>query len=75
MTLSVVCIASISKQINNSTRIIEMHFLTNSIELEESEELLLLETTAKTNKQTIAKRSWRDAEKAEEQEKKKRRVT
>ena len=37
--------------------------MTNSIELEEGEELLL-ETTAKTNKQTIAKRSWRDAEKA-----------
>ena len=73
MTLSVVCIASISKKINNSTRFIEIPILTNSIDLEEGEELLL-ETTAKIKKQTIAKRSWRDAGKAEEQEKKRRRV-
>ena len=50
-----------------------MHLFTNSIDLEEGEELLV-ETTAKTKKQTIAKRSWRDAEKAEEKEQKKRRV-
>ena len=72
-TLSVVCIACVSEKVNNCTRLIEMHFLTNSINLEEGEELLL-EITATTKKQTIAKRSWRDAEKAEEKEQKKRRV-
>ena len=50
-----------------------MPFLTNSINLEEGEELLL-EIAATTKKQTIAKRSWRDAAKAEEKEQKKRRV-
>jgi hypothetical protein len=72
-TLSVVCIASISQKLNNSTRMIEMPCLTNSIDLEEGEELLL-ETTATTNKHSaVTKRSWRDAEKAEAQEKNKRR--
>jgi hypothetical protein len=72
-TLSVVCIASITDKINNSTRMIEIPILTNSIDLEEGEELLL-ETTAKTKQHSaVTKRSWRDTEKAEAQEKKKRR--
>ncbi len=50
-----------------------MPVLTNSIDLEEGEELLL-ETAAKTKQHSaVTKRSWRDAEKAEAQEKKKRR--
>ncbi len=72
-SMSVVCISSVSGECYNRTRLIDMPFLSNSIPLEEGEELLL-EIAATTNKQTIAKRTWRDAEKAEEKEQKKLRV-
>jgi hypothetical protein len=71
-SMSVVCISSVSGECYNRTRLIDMPFLSNSIPLEEGEELLL-EIAATANKQTTtAKRSWRDAVKLEEKEQKRR---
>ena len=70
-TLSVVAICSVDGQCYNRTRIIEVPFLMNSIDLMEGEELFL-EVDEPARKKSTKKRTWRDAERDAQAEQQKR---
>ena len=60
-SLSCVTIATLDGKCCNRTRILEVPFLTNSMDLEKGEELVM--QLIEKAKQAAPKRSWRDAEK------------
>ncbi len=66
-SLSSVNLAIIGDTTLNRTKLLEVPFLTNSLPLEDCEELIL-EVVEKTKEAQPVKRSWRDAVKDDERE-------
>ena len=72
LTLSNVTIANVGGRVMNKTRLVEVPFLTNSMPLEDGEELIF-EIPEKPQKEE-KKRTWKDALKTEEKERAKKKV-
>ena len=69
ITLSCVTIGVVRSETVNTTRVFEVPFLTNTVDLEEGEELIL-EVGKKSRVKEQQKRTWKQAFKAEEQKEK-----
>ena len=65
VSMSCVSVGVVKSQSVNTTRVCNVPFLTNSIEVDEGEELIL-EVREKTHEEKATKRTWRDAVKDEE---------
>ena len=69
ITLSCVTVGVVRSETVNTTRVFDVPFLTNTVDLEEGEELIL-EVREKSRAKEQQKRTWKQAFKAEEQKEK-----